>query len=51
MQRDGNTVDEARRRIKECRELIQNALDTNGDPEQVLADELGLEPDYITDIL
>lgn len=49
MKRDGLTRDEAQERLDEVREMISDA-----DPweaEDILADELGLEMDYIFDIL
>lgn len=49
--RDGCSVDEADRRIDEALELMEEA---NFDPEEceeIMADELGLEPDYIIDLL
>lgn len=51
MRRDGNTLPEARRRILDCRDQMQ---DCNYDPdlsEQILADCLGLELDYIFDVI
>lgn len=49
MERDGLTKEEAKERIEEVREMISEA-----DPweaEDILADELGLEMDYIFDII
>ena len=49
MKRDGLTREEAQERLDEVREMISDA-----DPweaEDILADELGLEMDYIFDIL
>lgn len=49
MKRDGLTREEAQERLEEVRELISEA-----DPweaEDIIADELGLEMDYIFDIL
>lgn len=49
MKRDGLTREEANERLEEVREMISEA-----DPweaENILADELGLEMDYIFDII
>ena len=49
MERDGFTREEAEERLEEVREMVSEA-----DPweaEDILADELGLEMDYIFDIL
>lgn len=49
MERDGLTKEEATERLEEVREMISYA-----DPyevEGIIADELGLEMDYIFDIL
>lgn len=49
MKRDGLTKEEAQERLDEVREIIAEA-----DPweaEDILADELGLEMDYIFDIM
>lgn len=48
MRRDGMTADEARDAILEAREMVE--VDGE-DPEEVLRDEFGLEPDYIWDLL
>ena len=45
MRRDGNTEEEARKRILECREALENGDD------EAIQDYLGLEDDYIFDIL
>ena len=49
MKRDDLTEEEARERVEEVREMLSEA-----DPweaEDILADELGLEMDYIFDII
>lgn len=46
MKRDGLDEDEAIKQVRGCRELM---LET-GD-EDVIMDELGLEPDYLIDVL
>lgn len=49
--RDGYNIDEAERRIDETLERMEEA---NFDPEEceeIMAEELGLEPDYIIDLL
>lgn len=47
MSRDGLTSREAQEAINEARELILNGES----PEDVLAEEFGLEPDYLYDII
>jgi hypothetical protein len=49
MERDGLTPEEAQERLEEVREMLSEA-----DPwevEDILADELGLEMDYIFDFI
>lgn len=53
MERDGYSEVEAREIIDDCREEINEAI-ADGDydlAEDILACDLGLEPDYIFDIL
>lgn len=45
--RDGYDVDEARELIAELRERVCDGED----PEEILWEELGLEPDYVDDLL
>jgi hypothetical protein len=47
MSRDGMTRDEATYVLAELRGLVADGED----PEALLADELGLEPDYIDDLI
>lgn len=47
MRRDGLTSSEADERIAEAKEMIADGQD----PEEVLHDEFGLEPDYVFDLL
>lgn len=47
MRRDEITGWEADQLIAECREMVAEGYD----PEEVLREELGLEPDYIFDLL
>ena len=48
MRRDGLSKAEAEERIEEARNFV---LDEGMDPEDVLASEFGLEPDYVFDLL
>jgi len=48
MRRDGMSRAEAEDLIAEARKRV---LEYGEDPEEVLADEFGLEPDYIYDLL
>ena len=53
MKRDGLTRDEAEQRVEETREMMNDAVGS-GDYEEVediMCSELGLEMDYIFDIL
>lgn len=47
MRRDRMTKGEARQAIQEARALVLEGMD----PEEVLAMEFGLEPDYVFDLL
>lgn len=49
MKRDDLTQEEAEERIEEVREMLSEA--DPWDAEEILADELGLEMDYIFDII
>lgn len=53
MNRDGVSYDEAKEMYLNCRSELMDALDGTSclDPEEVLASELGLEPDYIFDFI
>lgn len=54
MDRDGITYDEAKQLVIECRDAL---LEANNNPnsdilaDEIIMDYLGLEPDYIFDIL
>lgn len=47
MRRDGLSRSDAIEQINEAREMVANGAD----PEEVLYDEFGLEPDYVFDLL
>lgn len=47
MRRDGLTAAEARERVEAARQRVREGED----PEEVLAEEFGLEPDYIFDLI
>lgn len=51
MERDGLTEDEACERIEEVRALFDEANYNSMTCENILANELGLELDYLVDIL
>lgn len=53
MNRDGVSEKEAEEMVENCRAELCDALDGTSclDPEEVIAYELGLEMDYIFDIL
>ena len=49
--RDGCSIDEAEERIDAALELMEEANFDPDECEEIMADELGLEPDYIIDLL
>lgn len=54
MRRDGIDAGEAQSRIDECKRRLEEEALEDGDYEcaiDILADELGLEPDYMFDLL
>ena len=48
MRRDKMSAEEADEQIREARERV---LEDGEDPEDILHDEFGLEPDYVFDLL
>ena len=53
MRRDGLTYEEAKETYEDCRSEIMDALEGTSclSPDEVLQDMLGLEPDYIFDLI
>ena len=53
MERDDMTCKEAESQVKEVQELLEEALSFGSytEAEDILADELGLEMDYIFDLI
>lgn len=54
MRRDGDTRQEAEERVEECRRRLYEEAVEVGDydmAEDIIADELGLEPDYLMELL
>lgn len=51
MERDNLSFDDAKEDVLECRRAMLAAIDSGDDPEEILAELLGLEPDYIFDLL
>ena len=54
MERDESTEEEAREQVEEAVELINEILESGGsyeEAEEILLDDLGLEMDYIFDLL
>lgn len=47
MNRDGASLSEAREQLKEARLRVENGED----PEEILLEEFGLEPDYLFDLI
>lgn len=51
MKRDNLTKQEAEDQVQEVRNMIEDCAFDPEECEQIVMDELGLEPDYIMDIL
>lgn len=54
MNRDGVTEEEAKAQVNECRRRLQEEACESGDYDEacdIIAEELGLEPDYMIDLL
>jgi hypothetical protein len=52
MERDGISKAQALEEMKDCRDCILQAIETcEEDPVDILMDMLGLEPDYLIDLL
>jgi hypothetical protein len=51
MDRDGLTEEEAEERVDEVREMFEDCEYDSTECELIMAEELGLEPDYIFDLL
>jgi len=53
MEREGISRSEAREMVEECRSELFDALEGTSclDPDDVLMDCLGLEPDYLEEVL
>ena len=49
--RDGMTLTEATERLEEVRDMAEEAMESHDSMEDLLADELGLEMDYLMDLL
>ena len=51
MDRDGETYEGAKELVNECREAIINESSYGYDVDEIIGEYLGLEPDYLFDIL
>lgn len=54
MDRDEITQEEAQAMVDECRQRLEDEAVSAGDielAEEIIAEELGLEPDYMMDLL
>lgn len=49
--REGIDFVDALQMVTDCQSAMKKALANGGDPEEILAFELGLEPDYLFDLL
>lgn len=47
MERDGYTLEEAEQAVAEASQMVHDGAD----PQEVLKEEFGLEPDYIFDLI
>lgn len=50
IERDGASLEDAIEQVKMAQEEMMENIDTE-DPEEILLDNLGLEPDYLFDII
>lgn len=53
MNRDGMTETEAREAVQDCVDMMEEAIQEGNylEAEDIFMDELGLEPDYIFDVI
>lgn len=53
MNRDGMTETEAREAVQDCVDMMEEAIEAGHylEAEDIFMDELGLEPDYIFDVI
>ena len=54
MNRDGLTKEEAQNQVNYCKQRLQDEAVPSGDydlAEDIIAEELGLEPDYMIELL
>ena len=52
-ERDKISIEEATELVEKCREKCMNAISIGNisEPEEIIRDDLGLEPDYLEDFL
>jgi len=51
MRREGISFEDAKEMVTDCRDAILEGLELGEDPEEIIAQELGLEPDYLFDLI
>jgi len=51
MKRERISFEDAKEMVTDCRDAILEAIDNGEDPEEIIAQELGLEPDYLFDLI
>jgi len=51
MRRESISFEDAREMVTDCRDAILEGLELGEDPEEIIAQELGLEPDYLFDLI
>jgi len=51
MRRDGDTLREAEERVRDVRQMMADCEYDIDEVDEILMDELGLEPDYLFDLI
>jgi len=51
MRREGISFEDAKEMVTDCRDAILEGFELGEDPEEIIAQELGLEPDYLFDLI
>jgi hypothetical protein len=51
MRRESISFEDAKEMVMDCRDAILEGLELGEDPEEIIAQELGLEPDYLFDLI
>lgn len=51
MRREGISFEDAKEMVIDCKNAILEGIELGEDPEEIIAQELGLEPDYLFDLI